>query len=111
MARALAASLAHPQEASLRPEWRWSVATPKDRVELKCEGCGRRIAWWTAKLRSAWLGMKDANYRGWKWHGEVAPIRFRGPLVDAACPSCGWAKLSAARQPVDDWWLTPPEVL
>jgi len=111
MVRALTASLAFPQEESLRPAWRWTHATPKDRIQIPCEDCGRRIAWWTAKLRSGWLGLQDASHRGWKWHGEVPPIRFRGPLVDAACPSCGWAKFGAARQPEADWQLAAPEIL
>jgi hypothetical protein len=86
-------------------------AAPEDRVTLTCGNCRLRIAWWTVKLRSAWLGLQDANHRGWKWQGQgPCPIRFRGELVDAACGACGWAKLGVARQP-QEWWTAPPEML
>jgi hypothetical protein len=79
---------------------------------LPCGDCGRRIAWWTVELRSGWLGLQDADHRGWKWQGQgKSPIRFRGELVDATCRACGWAKLGVARQPLSDWWTAPPELL
>lgn len=111
-ANALAASLVAPQDASLRPVWRWSQDTPKDRITLTCGGCGHRIAWWTVELRDGWLGVQDLDRRGWKCPGQGKfPLRFRGELVDAACGYCGWAKLGAARQPESNWWTAPPEVL
>jgi len=110
MANVLVASLVAPQDASLRPTWRWTCPTPKDRVTVPCGDCGHRIAWWTVELRNGWLGPQDAYRRGWKWQGEgKPPIRFRGELVDAAC-TCGWAKLGVARQQ-PDWWTAPPELL
>jgi hypothetical protein len=114
-ARALATSLAAPQEESLRPVWRWREDTPEDRVTIPCGRCGRKIAWWTAEVRPGWLGLQDLNARGWKWHGPVIPVRFRGPLVDVVgCPAstCRWSDAAVARQPDPDrWWLTPPELL
>jgi hypothetical protein len=111
LANALAAHLVAPQVASLRPTVRWTCPTPKDRVTLPCGDFGRRIAWWTAELRSGWLVLQDASHRGWKWQGQgKCPLRFRGELVDAACRACGWAKLGVARQQ-PDWWTAPPELL
>lgn len=111
-ANALAASLVAPQDASLQPTWRWDQAVPKDRVSLTCGYCPRRIAWWTVERRSGWLGLQDHYHRGWKWQDQgKCPLRFRGELVDAACKSCGWAKLGVARQPQPDWWTAPPEML
>lgn len=111
LTHSLAASLVAPQDASLRPIWRWIEATPTDRVTLPCSGCTHRIAWWTAELRDGWLGWQDADRRGWKVPGQgTFPLRFRGELVDAACKACGWAKLGVARQP-QDWWTAAPELL
>jgi hypothetical protein len=108
MAGALAATLVAPQ-ASRPPSWRWSDATPKDRITISCDNCNRRIAWWTTELRSGWLVLQDVTHRGWKWQGEC-PIRFRGQLVDATCPSCHRARFGVARQ-LSDWWTAPPEML
>lgn len=108
---ALALSLVAPQQAEYRPKWRWLHDPPKDRVTLMCGGCGRRIAWWTAELRSDWLGLQDISHRGWKWQGQgPCPVRFRGDLVDDECPSCGWTGTAVARQP-EEWWLAAPEFM
>jgi hypothetical protein len=111
MTSALARSLTFPQMDAFRPAWVWRHDTPKDRVTLGCGDCAHRIVWWTAELRSGWLGLQDANCRGWKWQGqEPSPVRFTGDLVHVKCGLCGWRKLAAARQP-DPWWLGPPEIL
>lgn len=91
------------------PAWQWRVDVPADHVKIPCGDCGRRVAWWTAKIRPGWLGLRDLTYRGWKWLGEGTPVRFRGPFVDVECRVCGWAN-RVARQG-EPWWIATPELI
>lgn len=107
LAASVQASLAAPQ--THQPiAWR---ATGTNRVTLRCGGCPRRIAWWSDEIRPGWPGLQDAIRRGWRWQGPEVPVTFRGELVDACCPSCGWSREGVARQLQPGSWLRVPELL
>lgn len=78
-------------------------------LELRCERCSRRLAWWTyadavddlsagrpevfpADPEDPLLGV------GWRWQGLQAPIGWSptptGYVVVERCPSCGWRRMS-----------------
>lgn len=87
----------NPYSSAMDLEARRRIAENRPHV-LRCEHCGRRIAWWTRVRARVGNDLMDRHSDGWRWQGKRSPIQYRmgrtgfPSAIAVECFACGWTR-------------------